>query len=412
MTKEYNHFKFPIVSHHVGGRAGTRALPLLAHFEFDIISVLYEADETALDQMVKVNSQGKSKTIVLGDCLSGHTGPRDFFIYSNRYISSLYPLLAKYQSIYSYDSNFKFDNDPKGSALVKKITLNTITLDEVIEREEGKVPAPDFLSLDTQGSELEIMQGAKKTITENVIAIITEVSFTPVYENQPLFGDIEKYMRQEGFELVSVNVSEDNYMSNRTPIGLSGLGFSKQADVLFLRTTDSMNNFSDKNLSLLKQAFICFVYNYFDRTYEILLSISDKKIEALISGDSIKDSFYLRFLEKVKTSISSEYPPIFPVKYSDIYNHEEGERRFSTKKGIALDIKRSYQSYLSNLTPEYLEQCLGILETEAFYGVEFISETFGFVQQAKELKRRRLEQVNGVKYWLTHWSSANDKNTL
>ena len=412
MRKEHKNFKFPIVSHHVGGRAGTRALPLLAHFEFDIVSVLYEADDTALEQMVEINSKEKSKTIVLGDCLSGCTGQRDFFIYSNRYMSSLYPLLEKYQSGYDYDSNFRFDNDPGGNALVKKITLNTITLDEVIEREEGKVPAPDFLSLDTQGSELEIMKGAQKTINENVIAIITEASFTPMYKNQPLFGDIELYMRQEGFELASVNVSEANYISNRTPIGLSGLGFPIQADVLFLRTADSMNDFRDKTLSLLKQAFICFVYMYFDRTYEILLSIPDKKIETLISGDLAKDSFYLRFLEKVKISISSEYPPIFPVKYSDIYNHREGESRFSTKKGIELDVKQSYSTYLSNLTPEYLEKCLDTLETKASYGVEFISEAFGLVQQAAELKRRRLEQVNGVKYWLSYWSSGNEKNTV
>ena len=38
----------------------------------------------------KKNSAGSSNTIGRGDCLIGFTGPRDRFIYSNRYMSSLY----------------------------------------------------------------------------------------------------------------------------------------------------------------------------------------------------------------------------------------------------------------------------------------------------------------------------------
>lgn len=44
-------FNFPIVSHHVGGRAETLRLPILGDFEYDKISVLYEVYKTAFDQI-------------------------------------------------------------------------------------------------------------------------------------------------------------------------------------------------------------------------------------------------------------------------------------------------------------------------------------------------------------------------
>ena len=49
MKKKYTKFNFPLVSHHIGGRAGTRTFPILDTFEHDINNVLYEADQSALD---------------------------------------------------------------------------------------------------------------------------------------------------------------------------------------------------------------------------------------------------------------------------------------------------------------------------------------------------------------------------
>lgn len=96
-----------------------------------------------------------------------------------------------------------------------------------MKQDEGAIPILDFLSLDTQGSELEIMQGANQTINKNVIAIQTKASFSSVYENQPLFGDIELHLRQIGFEIASIDILNGIYISNRTPIGLSGSHFPR-----------------------------------------------------------------------------------------------------------------------------------------------------------------------------------------
>lgn len=56
----------------------------------------------------------------------------------------------------------------------------------------------DFLKMDIQGSELMVLENAK-TKLEACVAIQLEVSFAPLYENQPSFGEIDRWMSANGF---------------------------------------------------------------------------------------------------------------------------------------------------------------------------------------------------------------------
>lgn len=72
------------------------------------------------------------------------------------------------------------------------------TLD--IWAENAGVFVVDFVKLDTQGAELEILRGGAKTL-DTVRALEVEVEFNPIYESQPLFGNIDQYLRDRGFVL-------------------------------------------------------------------------------------------------------------------------------------------------------------------------------------------------------------------
>ena len=56
----------------------------------------------------------------------------------------------------------------------------------------------DFLKIDVQGAELEIFRNAQDVLS-SVTAIQTEVSFYPLYENQPSFGEVDLCLREFGF---------------------------------------------------------------------------------------------------------------------------------------------------------------------------------------------------------------------
>ncbi|WP_210191223.1 FkbM family methyltransferase [Bradyrhizobium mercantei] len=71
----------------------------------------------------------------------------------------------------------------------------------------GEIDAMDYLKIDVQGSELAIFQNGPRRLADAVV-IQTEVSFLPLYKNQPVFGEIDLELRSHGFiphALIGIN---------------------------------------------------------------------------------------------------------------------------------------------------------------------------------------------------------------
>ncbi len=73
----------------------------------------------------------------------------------------------------------------------------------------------DAIKVDTQGSELEILEGAKETL-RSVNLIEIEVTFNPKYDGQPLFAEVDQFLRSQGFVLWKFS-SETHYSSANVP---------------------------------------------------------------------------------------------------------------------------------------------------------------------------------------------------
>ncbi|MBF0391881.1 MAG: FkbM family methyltransferase [Alphaproteobacteria bacterium] len=58
----------------------------------------------------------------------------------------------------------------------------------------------DHIKLDTQGTELEILEGAGDLLA-GLRCVEIEVEFNPIYRDQPLFADIDRFLRRRGFVL-------------------------------------------------------------------------------------------------------------------------------------------------------------------------------------------------------------------
>jgi FkbM family methyltransferase len=61
----------------------------------------------------------------------------------------------------------------------------------------------DLLKLDLQGYELEALKGCGKLL-EHIKIISTEIEFVPLYDGQPLFGDIDVFLRAHDFRLLNL----------------------------------------------------------------------------------------------------------------------------------------------------------------------------------------------------------------
>jgi FkbM family methyltransferase len=79
--------------------------------------------------------------------------------------------------------------------------LQMTTLDKLTER--TAFATPDFLKLDVQGYELEVLKGAERAL-DYVQAILMEVNLIEVYKGAPLFHDVSSFMAARGFVLYDV----------------------------------------------------------------------------------------------------------------------------------------------------------------------------------------------------------------
>ena len=75
------------------------------------------------------------------------------------------------------------------------------TFDSVLR--ENKWPYPDFIKIDTQGYELEILKGATGALI-NAEVVLLEVSFIDVYKNMPLVKEVIDFMEAKGFQVYDI----------------------------------------------------------------------------------------------------------------------------------------------------------------------------------------------------------------
>jgi FkbM family methyltransferase len=75
-------------------------------------------------------------------------------------------------------------------------TAEMYVLDELIAA--GELPPPDFIKLDVQGFELEVLRGAEKALLAGP-ALLLEVSFIEFLPKMPLIEDVMKFMSEREY---------------------------------------------------------------------------------------------------------------------------------------------------------------------------------------------------------------------
>lgn len=72
----------------------------------------------------------------------------------------------------------------------KKEIVEMVTMDSMIDKNHDY----NFLNMDTQGYELEVLKGSKKTL-EKIDYVYTEVNNTEVYENNAMIEEIDEFLQ-------------------------------------------------------------------------------------------------------------------------------------------------------------------------------------------------------------------------
>lgn len=78
-----------------------------------------------------------------------------------------------------------------------KAKVEVVPLDQIVK--DLDLPSPSFVKLDVQGFEMEVLAGAVQALASSIIGLRVECYFQPMYTNQPVFSDIETFLRGYGF---------------------------------------------------------------------------------------------------------------------------------------------------------------------------------------------------------------------
>jgi len=122
---------------------------------------------------------------------------RVLYVTRNAVCSSLLP---PNQALYS-----QFESCSSAVEVIAQKDVDTVSLDRFLPK--SGIPTIDFLHLDTQGTELEILRGAQSFLSNSVVGVKCEVEFAPLYEGQALFAEVDAFLRQHGFLLFDLSRS-------------------------------------------------------------------------------------------------------------------------------------------------------------------------------------------------------------
>ena len=226
------------VLHHVGARNGFRAFPRVQGLEHEFISVMYEAAKDDNERILRRGGElGTKETILVNACVGRSKETVLFNLNQDPYTSSFLPLNPKFANFYADQNNADYVLGEAALAL-KQESMTTASLDEL--GQSLALPQCDFLSLDTQGSELDILKGAEITLN-NCVGLQLEVAFAEVYEGQPLFSDIDAFLRSKGFVFIKFKGFQE-YAPLVTGVESRGEKMQVSADAIYFRSSDLLTN--------------------------------------------------------------------------------------------------------------------------------------------------------------------------
>jgi len=174
----------------IGARGGVHSL--VAPLAKSVAVLGFEPDLPACGEMNAMMARDRiwAHGLCLPTALADREGPATLHLCAAPTNHSLLPINGEFVARYHMD---KF-------AQTGSLALNTARLDTVLANRPADEPNwGEFMKIDTQGTEYEILQGSQRTLAERTSALFVEVEFCEIYAGQKLFSDLECFLREAGF---------------------------------------------------------------------------------------------------------------------------------------------------------------------------------------------------------------------
>ena len=149
-------------------------------------------------------------------------------------------------SLYEPNSRLleKFQNLAEVVTPVAAHAVNTTRLDDIAD-----IGDTDFIKIDVQGSELVVFENASRALSSAVL-IQTEVEFVELYKGQPMFADVDTFLRANGFQFHTMNGVSGRAFKPLIANGDVNSAFRQSlwADALYVRDWMHLEDLSETKL--------------------------------------------------------------------------------------------------------------------------------------------------------------------
>lgn len=238
---------------------------------------------------------------------------RTLHVASARGSSSLFPPIASVGKKFSREKYVTID---------RTVEVDTVPLDDFVA--SNGIENVNFLKMDVEGAELEILQSGPRVLSSDLVAMRLEVSFLQTRHGQPLYWEIEKQARSHGFvpmgfvELHSwrrlTRAAHTKKIGSPVPFSRGQLA---HGDMLFFLDEDVVT--SRGVPTALKAAFLAMIYGYMDHAYYLLSqpearSYVESRVGASLDRDIAAFStefFNTRKIRRIKRFFSSKRPGLW-----------------------------------------------------------------------------------------------------
>jgi FkbM family methyltransferase len=132
----------------------------------------------------------------------------------------------------------------------------------------------EFIKLDTQGTEYEILLGCTRMLNERTVALVTEVAFCELYKGQKQFSEIELLLRSFGFTFYGFHTIHSRSMRQLNKLTQVGVERAMYADAVFFK--DPLPGTASKSPLNERQQHVLFVCALLLKYYDFALELAGK----------------------------------------------------------------------------------------------------------------------------------------
>lgn len=287
----------------VGARYGIH--PSFNGFDAPMRYIAFEPDTEEADRLRDAYKDNKKFVYeVLETALDAKKGKRDFHLLKHRGLSScLKPDLT----------SECFRHLKPGQAEIEKILQ--IDMERGDDVFDGIGVVPDFVKIDTEGTEQDVLEGFERMIDKGILGVRLSCNFQPCFIGQRLFSDSHDWLVKRNFILLNLDYHGYGYprlglFRKPDPIEHEDhrYGILVAADAVWIikpEFIDKIYSGDEATIAKLKLAEFCFLNSAPDYAIDLLRELGEAgKLNAAVKATRLFQSLRLktaRFLGRYRT---------------------------------------------------------------------------------------------------------------